>query len=226
MPKPRTLPADAALADARPAYHHGDLRRVLVDAALALVTEEQDWGFSLREVTRRAGVSHNAPYNHFANKRDLLAAVAAVGYEALRTHTAAAAADTPSPEAALLAIGVAYVRFGLGNPAHYRLMFGPTLTTGEGGLPAVAAEAAAGAKAVLGEAVLRGARDGRFAASPASEAELELAALSAWSLVHGLTMLAIDGLAGIGAPSALPASLPEHVIEGVARALIDGLRAR
>ena len=226
MPKPPVPLADANPADARPAYHHGDLRRALVDAALALVTEEQDWGFSLREVTRRAGVSHNAPYNHFADKRDLLAAVAATGYEGLRVHLAAAAVDTPSPEAALLAIGVAYVRFGLGNPAHYRLMFGSTLTTGEGGLPAVAAEAAAGARAVLAEAVLHGAQDGRFAVSPGSQTALDLAALSAWSIVHGLTMLAIDGLARTGAPSARPTSLPEHVIEGVLRALIDGLRTR
>jgi AcrR family transcriptional regulator len=203
-------------------YHHGDLRRALVDAALALVTEEQNWGFSLREVARRAGVSHNAPYKHFADKRDLLAAVAAAGFEAVRARLATAVAETRSADAALAAIGVAYVRFGLANPAHYRLMFGPTLTTGEGGLPAAAAEAAAGAKAVLQEAVLRGAQAGYFTPSPASQAELDQAALAAWSLVHGLTMLAIDGLAGAGAPS----SLPDAVVEGVARALIDGLRRR
>src|SRR5271154_6600582 len=66
-----------------PAYHHGDLRRALIESALALVTEEQDWTFSLREVARRAGVSHNAPYHHFADKRELLAAVAVVGFAAL-----------------------------------------------------------------------------------------------------------------------------------------------
>jgi AcrR family transcriptional regulator len=217
VPRTRATPADV-----RPAYHHGDLRRALVDAALALVTEEQDWGFSLREVARRAGVSHNAPYNHFADKRDLLAAVATSGFEALRAHLAAAVADAPSPEAALLAIGTTYVRFGLGNPAHYRLMFGPTLTTGEGGLPPAVAEAAAGAKAVLCGAIEHGAQTGRFAVSPASQAELDLAALSAWSLVHGLTMLAIDGLANTGTPS----PLPEQVVVGVSRALIEGLRRR
>ncbi len=209
-------------ADARPAYHHGDLRRALVDAALALVTEEQDWGFSLRKVARRAGVSHNAPYNHFADKRDLLAAVAAAGFEALRARMDAAAADAESPEATLVAMGVAYVCFGVSNPAHYRLMFGPTLTAGEGGMPPVVAEAAASARAVLNDTILRGAQTGSFAASPANQAELDLAALSTWSLEHGLTMLAIDGLAKHGAPS----SLPERVIEGVARMLLDGLRRR
>lgn len=201
-------------------YHHGDLRRAMVDAALALVTEEQDWGFSLREVARRAGVSHNAPYKHFADKRDLLAAVAAVGFEALRVRLAAAVAREHSADAALVAIGTTYVRFGIDNPAHYRLMFGPTLTAAEGGLPAAAAEAAAGAKAVLQGMVLQGAQTGCFAVSPDSRAELDLAALAAWSLVHGLTMLAIDGLAGDGASS----SLPGAVAERVSRALIDGLR--
>ena len=62
-------------------YHHGDLRHALIDAAMALVTEEQDWTFSLREVARRAGVSHNAPYNHFGEKQDLLIAVAGAGFE-------------------------------------------------------------------------------------------------------------------------------------------------
>jgi AcrR family transcriptional regulator len=209
-------------AEAPTPYHHGDLRRALVDAALALVTEEQDWGFSLREVARRAGVSHNAPYKHFADKRDLLAAVAATGFEALRARLAAAVAQTRSADAALLAVSVTYVRFGLDNPAHYRLMFGPTLTAAEGGLPAVAAEAAAGAKAVLQDTVLKGARTGCFAVSPDSRAELDRAALAAWSLVHGLTMLAIDGLAGDGAPS----SLPGAVAERVSRVLIDGLRGR
>jgi AcrR family transcriptional regulator len=212
------VPAQSTPPEARPAYHHGDLRRALVDAALALVAEAQDWGFSLREVARRAGVSHNAPYNHFADKRDLLAAVAAAGFGALRARMVAAAADAGGSEAALVAIGVAYVRFGAENPAHYRLMFGPALVTAGEGLPAVLAEAAAGAKAVLGEAILRGSREGRFAAPPDDQTALDLAALSAWSLVHGLTMLVIDGLAG---SDALP-SVPERV----ARTLLDGIRKR
>jgi len=61
--KPRTPSTDT--------YHHGDLRRTLIQAALELAAEEKDWNFSLREVARRAGVSHNAPYNHFPHKRDL-----------------------------------------------------------------------------------------------------------------------------------------------------------
>src|SRR5271155_211382 len=71
-------------------YHHGNLAPTLIHAALALLKETQDWAFSLREVARRAGVSHNAPYKHFPEKRDLLAAVAAEGFEALAGRMAAA----------------------------------------------------------------------------------------------------------------------------------------
>ena len=108
-------------------YHHGDLRRVLIDTALQLVTEEQDWTFSLREVARRAGVSHHAPYNHFPEKQDLLGAVAVVGFERLRDGMLSAMAGIDAPEALVDVIGRTYVRLGLENPALYRLMFGPAL---------------------------------------------------------------------------------------------------
>ncbi len=95
-------------------------------------------------------------------------------------HARRDVAATPSPEGRYLRSG-SLRALRLGNLAHYRLMFGPTLTTGEGGLPAVVAEAAAGAKAVPGEAILHGAQAGHLAVSPASQAELNLAVLLAWS---------------------------------------------
>src|SRR6202050_2741658 len=92
-----------------PVYHHGDLRRALIEAGLALVTEEQDWTFSLREVARRAGVSHNAPYNHFADKRDLLAAVAVVGFAALEQRFRAATSGTANARTAFVKSALVYV---------------------------------------------------------------------------------------------------------------------
>jgi AcrR family transcriptional regulator len=177
-------------------YHHGDLRRALIDAAMAMVREEQDWTFSLRGVARRAGVSHNAPYNHFANKRELLAAVAAAGFVALRGRMLAGIARTKSAEAALMKSGIEYVKFGLDNPAHYRLMFGSALMTAANRRPKSVTDAAEGAKAVLVEIIDRGAKAGIFAVSPRNEKELRNAVLFAWSAVHGLTMLAIDGRVG------------------------------
>ncbi len=174
-------------------YHHGDLRRALIDTALQLVTEEQDWTFSLREVARRAGVSHRAPYNHFPEKLDLLAAVAAVGFERLRDGLRQAIAGIDDPEAQVFAICRTYIRLGLENPALYRLMFGPALSAaGTADRPPVARLAGDQGRAVLEEAILRGARSGAFAVSPEGSQDAILAALSAWSAVHGLTMLAID----------------------------------
>jgi AcrR family transcriptional regulator len=183
-------------------YHHGDLRRALIDAALEIVTEEQDWGFSLREVARRAGVSHSAPYNHFPEKRDLLGAVAAAGFEQLRARMRSSIRGVRSPRAAILACGKAYVNAGIENPALYRLMFGPTLGAPAAarskrvndGRPAEARAAGASAKAVLEEIILRGADSGAFRVSPGSKADLAIASLCVWSAVHGLTMLAIDNL--------------------------------
>ena len=70
------------------AYHHGDLRRAIVKAALEILRETQSLEFSLRELARRAGVSHNAPYKHFVDKRELLAAVSAAGFEILTKRMA------------------------------------------------------------------------------------------------------------------------------------------
>jgi AcrR family transcriptional regulator len=210
-----TLESPATTAS-RPSYHHGDLREALIAAALALLIENQGWGFSLREVARRAGVSHNAPYNHFDDKRDLLGAVGAAGYEALRARMLAAKAGITAPEPALVAIGDAYVRFGIENPAHYRLMFGPELIAcGAEPPPECVLVAAMAAKSVLAEAILWGVREGRFAAPQADDTSNEMLVLTAWSLVHGLTMLMIDGLAGVDSASATPLRVAVTLLEGV-----------
>src|SRR5271165_3369914 len=109
-------------------YHHGDLRRAIVRAALEILTETQTLEFSLRELARRAGVSHNAPYKHFADKRELLAAVSAGGFEALTKRMAREIAGQNNARALLLAMLRAYVRQGVENPALYRLMFGGYLS--------------------------------------------------------------------------------------------------
>jgi AcrR family transcriptional regulator len=192
MKAKKNPPGGSAASAASPPYHHGDLRRSLLDAALELLAEEQAWTFSLREVARRAGVSHNAPYNHFVDKRDLLAAIAVSGFHSLRDRMRRAIARTRSPETALIDSGLAYVHFGLSNPALYRLMFGPELTLPPG-LPQSVKLASGEARAVLEQIVLRGARASVFTPSAEKREQLEAATLSCWSAVHGLTLLAIDG---------------------------------
>ncbi|RMB36653.1 TetR family transcriptional regulator [Sphingomonas sp. PP-F2F-G114-C0414] len=175
-------------------YHHGDLRQRLVDAATEILRETQRWDFSLREVARRAGVSHNAPYGHFADKSALLAAVGVAGYEALRQRMLMASADALDADAALTATGMAYIGFGLENPAHYRLMFGQELQS-DGALPSNLLAAAEAARAVLRDIVHRGAEDASLDVDPADALGLTAAVLACWALVHGFTLLAIDGLA-------------------------------
>jgi AcrR family transcriptional regulator len=178
-------------------YHHGDLRRALIAAALALVTEEQDWTFSLREVARSAGVSQSAPYNHFADKRELLAAVAVEGFHRLRDGIMSDVARLHPASEAFVACVRAYVRIGVENPALYRLMFGPELAGSRTrDRPAPVSTAGGETKATLERIIREGARTGDFAISPIDEQRLALATLTAWSAAHGLTMLIIDNLAG------------------------------
>lgn len=200
-------------------YHHGDLRRSLIDAALAMAGEKQDWTFSLREVARRAGVSHNAPYNHFQDKLDLMAAVAAAGYTALRDRMKSAIAGIEKAEPALIKCGVGYVKFGLDHPTHYRLMFSSALAATQDGRPEQVRLAAAEARSVLEDLLRRGARTGIFPSSFQRKDELEFATLAAWSTVHGFTMIAIDDLAGA------PRALMERAAERLTRTIIAGLRA-
>lgn len=202
----------------RSAYHHGDLRRALVDAAVGLLAETQEWHFSLREVARRAQVSHNAPYSHFTDKGELLAAVASAGFHTLRSRMLTASQGAQSAADALAAIGYAYVRFGVDHAAHYRLMFGTTVRAFTSTSPPELLEAARASRAVLSDLIRRGAEDGVFNVSPHDEQALMAAALAAWSVVHGLTLLFIDGLATLDTPVEL-----QWLLEQVSSTFMQGL---
>ena len=105
-------------------YHHGNLRRGLLDEALATIRAHGIDGLTLREIGARLGVSRTALYRHFADKRALLAAVATEGFRMLREQLVTAWEQGGRSPAAFEAMGVAYVRFAAANPAHYRVMFG------------------------------------------------------------------------------------------------------
>jgi AcrR family transcriptional regulator len=159
------------------------------------MNETKHWDFSLREVARRAGVTHNAPYAHFATKRDLLGAIAAAGFHALRGRMLDAAKGISNTRDELSAIGFAYLRFGEENPARYRLMFGPTLLDSDAGQPTETLEAARYSRSVLSDVIRRGSIDGSFNIEPHDPTALVAGVFAAWSIVHGLTLLYIDGLA-------------------------------
>lgn len=111
------------MATATDRYHHGDLPNALRRAAVDVIGERGVAGFSLREVARRAGVSHTAPAHHFGDVRGLLTSVAAEGFETLGAVTAAAAAEHDDPVEQLMAIGEAYVALARSHPAHCAVMF-------------------------------------------------------------------------------------------------------
>jgi AcrR family transcriptional regulator len=198
------------------AYHHGDLRRTLVNAARALVSEGQAWDFSLREVARRAGVSHNAPYNHFSDKRELLGEVAASGFRSLQHELIVATSDEPDATKALILLGKSYISFAEENPALYRLMFGPVLVAGYSSRPSVTIEAGATAKAVLVGVLRRGALTSAFAINLDYQMELEVAHLTCWAALHGLASLVVDQKAETTIPES-------EVAEAMLRLILRGL---
>ena len=178
MPRSSASSRPGKRAAPRP-YHHGDLRAALLDAAAGRLDEQGEQALTLRELARAAGVSHAAPYHHFANREELLAGVAERAFDRL-ADALAAVAGAPEAAQALLDIGEAYVREALAHPAQFRLMFGPLLAR-KAGHPGLQ-RAAERAFLVLLEAARR----------YAPERGLEIA-LAGWSLSHGAANLAIDG---------------------------------
>ena len=104
-------------------YHHGNLRATLLRAATGLIGEVGPLAFTLREVARRAGVSHNAPYRHFRDKEDLMTAVAEEGYGELNSLMLAAAGKQTSAVNRLKYAGLTYIEFALRRPEHFAVMF-------------------------------------------------------------------------------------------------------
>src|SRR5215467_8023087 len=104
-------------------YHHGNLREALLEAAIRLIAEVGPTAFTLREVARRAGVSHNAPYRHFQDKDDLMAAVAAQGFQELTAAMLEAAGQRSDVREQLKQAGLGYVTFALRCPEHFTVMF-------------------------------------------------------------------------------------------------------
>src|SRR5919106_2335734 len=107
----------------RRSYHHGNLRRALLDEALVTIRDDGVDGLTLREIGARLGVSRTALYRHFADKRALLTTVATDGFRALRQQLVAAWEGGGRGPTASQAMGVAYVQFAVANPSHYRVMF-------------------------------------------------------------------------------------------------------
>ncbi len=208
MPRPRAAPKHA--------YHHGDLRAALIDAAVQILEKRGEEALTLRAVARHVGVSQAAPYHHFADKVAILAAVGEEGF----LHLSAAMEDAKAtagrgPRDILRALGVAYVRFAVRHPSHFRVMFSGILASRDCGSLHVAAGRSF--ELLLG-AVLAAQQAGVLI-----DGDPARLALYSWSMVHGLAMLHLNGVAE--GPAGVLGTIDE-LAEGAAEAIGRGLEKR
>jgi AcrR family transcriptional regulator len=167
-------------------YHHGDLRRALIDQALRTIDTNGVAALTLRGVAEALGVSRTALYRHFSDKQSLVAAVAREGFRTFRMALGAAWQEAGRGLPGLDAMGEAYLRFASGHPAHYRVMFGRFVES-QARDPELLQEAE-GAFQVLVDALLELQGEGH-----ARRDDALLQARLVWSVVHGVAMLTIDG---------------------------------
>ncbi|MCP3916859.1 MAG: TetR/AcrR family transcriptional regulator [bacterium] len=202
------------MSEKRTSYHHGDLRRALIEQGIEILETEGLDRLSLRRVARATGVSPTAPYSHFKDKGTLLANIALVGFARLTRELVGLAEQELEPCERLKALGRGYVDFALRNRSLFRLMFGPA-SERAGDCPELYAVANSSFQVLLDTVteLLAGVSEGE---------ELLLAATSLWSLVHGLAGLLLDGQVGpenVGTTDL--ESLPDRLLEP----LLRGVRA-
>jgi AcrR family transcriptional regulator len=179
----------AGMARKRRSYHHGDLRRALLEETTRTIQQEGVDAVTLRAVGKRLGVSRTALYRHFADKPALLAAVAREGFQAFTRDLTHAWTTAGGGRAGFRAMGAAYVKFAMANPSHYRVMFGAFKDLCERDAQ-LAADAQASFQVLL-DAVVMLQKDGLVRADPP-----QTLAQYIWAAVHGVAMLAIDGQLG------------------------------
>jgi AcrR family transcriptional regulator len=160
------------------AYHHGGLREALITAGRAILEKEGIEALTLRACARKAGVSHAAPQHHFASISDLLAEIAATGFEDFVKALDTAAAEAPSPVDRLKAMGQGYVAFARERPALYQLMFGVSAP--------LKSERLQTAKMAAWDQLAN------LVSAAAGPDDKEAKAMQVWSTVHGFSMLVIS----------------------------------
>jgi AcrR family transcriptional regulator len=176
---PRNASAAAIAVAKGRAYHHGDLRNGLLEAARAILEEESLAALTLRAVARKAGVSHAAPYRHFPNHEALLVELSIEGFEELRESLVEAARAHGNESDKIANIGAAYMRFVAQRPALARLMFGSQLPNRD----------------QFPELGLRADSIGQEIGNALHDSALGLAV---WSAVHGLAMLVLENVIDLG----------------------------
>ncbi len=168
-------------------YHHGNLRAELLDTAIAQLRDTAAEDLSLRALARSVGVSQTAPYRHFADKGELLAAMATRGYRSLLDELRRAGRDADdNPREQLFAFAHAYVDYAAHNPQLFKLMFGPAVQPAEK-YPELR-QASRDTFALVQDILQRGVDQGLFARLD----DIAYLANSAWSSIYGLSTLLVD----------------------------------
>jgi len=188
-PAPRRLQRTAGRRKPAGHYHHGDLRRALVDEAVKTIRTRGVDQLTLRAIGERLGVSRTALYRHFSDKQALLAAVSTEGFRTLRLALTAAWEEHGRGRPGFEAMAGAYVRFAVTHPAHYQVMFGRFVESA-----AASADLQREARAAFD--VLVDALVAQQKAGIVRRDEPALQARFIWAAVHGIAMLAIDGQLG------------------------------
>lgn len=168
-------------------YHHGDLRNALIDAALALIDEKGINAFTIREIAKRAGVSHAAPYRHFKDREALLFAVAKEGFDMMVAETKKRSRKYPDDPLARFQIsGLSYIDFAISHPSHYRVMF----NSGEsiGNFPEDLTISSTESFKLLFDTICECQEKNLI-----KQGNPHDFAMAAWSIVHGYAKLYIDG---------------------------------
>ncbi|MCY2937862.1 MAG: TetR/AcrR family transcriptional regulator [Planctomycetota bacterium] len=208
--KPRSPAGDKA-------YHHGDLRQALLDAALGLVATEGVRGFTLREAARAAGVSHNAPYRHFASRADILAALALEGQATLLQCLKDGMGQTVNRKLRLEKLSIAYLEFATTHTAFFRVMFSPDVAAVQ--TPELQAAQkktfacfVTEVEAAESDGTIRTGKVARFS-------------LAGWSAMHGAAMLLIDRVLD-RSPHPPGSQSPRDLARMVMGVLLEGMLAR
>jgi AcrR family transcriptional regulator len=189
--------------DDKRAYHHGNLRQALLDAALRLLAEVPAARLSLRELARAAQVSHAAPYHYFSDRDDLIRAAGVEGMRRLLQAQADAVATCHGPRERLLALGKAYVRFAASEPHSFALVFDPQYCR-PGAPTADMAPLIADNERLLADCVSEAQAAGVLPPMPSGPMATAL-----WGTVHGLAQLTMAGHLDLpAAEAALDALLP------------------
>jgi AcrR family transcriptional regulator len=209
------VPRERPRKKAKGRYHHGELRRALVEATLRIVERDGTGAVSLSAAARRVGVSPQATYNHFRDKSTLLAAAGADWVRALAAALRAAGDAEKGPGARLEATGVAYVTFALEHVAVFRLLGAPELAD-KASHPELAA-----AYDEAFEVLLARIRECQ-AAGVVSDGDARALSIAAWATVHGAAWLLVDGELGIS--GATPRA--RDAARDVVRVLFKGLKRR